>query len=226
MKNKSKAPLIATVIVAVLAVAAVVALIIVLNSTDGTENPSSSEDSGFTVTKEFQQECEYAAHDLISASFEVMRLYVFEGLSTVSEPYGNEPEDGYYNVYTEDNGKYNTLEDIEKLVKSVYTEDAAYKIMHNIDGNGFEVFKNRKDVYVGSEVLGMSADFIPNTSKRDLWANLKFQVTPKSETNCEMKIYLGVVEENADLSEVDESRIAELEMVKTADGWRFSDFVC
>lgn len=226
MKNKSKAPLVATIIVAVLAVAAVLALFYVLNLPEETDKPSSSVENGFTITKEFLQECEYAAHDLIADNFEVMRLYIFEGLSTMSEPYGNEPEDGLYTVYTEDNSKYTTLEDIEALVNSVYTDGAAEKIMHNIDGNGLEVYKNRKDLYIESEVLGMSAAFKPDASRRELWANCKFLVSPTSETNCDLKVYLNVVEDSVDLSNYDESLIVELEMVKTVNGWRLAEFVC
>lgn len=241
MQNKSKAPLIATIIVAVLAVAAVAALIFVLNRQDGDDN--SSEDSGFVVTKELEQECMYAAYDLVSQSYEVMRLFVFEGLQTVSEPYGNEPEDGLYTVYVELNAKYASLEDIEKLVRSVYTDEAAERVLHNIDGNGLEVYKKRKvlveaeyggepegeesrPAYVEKEVLGINAEFIPDTSKRELWANRKIMIIPTSETSCEMNIYPGGVDENTDLSEVDESLVVKLEMVKTEDGWRLTEFVC
>lgn len=240
-QNKSNTPLIATIVVAVLAVAAVIALIIVLNNTRRDDNSSS--DSGFVVTREFEQECQYAAHDLVSQSYEVMRLFVFEGLSYMSEPYGNMPEDGLYTVAVEENTNYTTLADIEKLVKSVYTESAAQKILHNIDGNGFEVYKNRRifseaeydsepesgesrPMYVEKEVLGINADFVPNTAKRDLWANCSIMIIPTSPTSCDMKVYLGGVDESTDLSAVDESRVVNLRMEKTADGWRLSEFMC
>ena len=45
-----------------------------------------------------------------------------EGLYHEDEPYGNLPEDGYYTVNSTD---YNSLEQIEELVRSVYAEDAA-----------------------------------------------------------------------------------------------------
>lgn len=238
--KKSKAPLIATIVVAVLAVAAVVVLIYVLKKP--VDEPDSS-NSRFEVTQEFRQECEYAAHDLISQSYEVMRLFVFEGLSYMSEPYGNEPEDGLYTVYTEDNSKYSTLEDIEELVKSVYTDSAAEKILNNVDGNGLEVFKKRKvlveaeydsepessesrPMYVEKEVLGISAAFKPDTSKKEMWANCSVIVDPISPTSCTMKVYLGGVDDSTDLSAVDESLVVNLEMTKTADGWRLTDFVC
>lgn len=241
MQNKSQAPLIATIIVAFLALAAVIALIVVLTVPREQNDPS--ENSGFVVTKELEQECQYAAHDLVSQSYEIMRLFVFEGLTHIDEPYGNEPEDGYYTVYTENNNRYTTIEDIESLVKSVYTDKAAEKIMHNIDGNGLEVYKNRKvlveaeydsepesgesrPMYVEAEVLGISAKFIPNLSKRELWADCSIMFIPTSETSCEMKVYLGGIEEGMDLSEFDESLIVELEMIKTGDNWRLTEFVC
>lgn len=240
-QKKSAAPLIVTIVVAVLAVAVVAVLIFVLKKPEPADNSSS--ESGFVVTQEFEQECQKAAGSLVTSSFDVMRLYVFEGLSYMGEPYGNEPEDGLYSVYTEDNAKYTTLEDIEKLVKSVYTESAADKIMHNIDGNGLEVFKNRKVLekaeydsepdssesrpeYIEKEVLGISASFKPDTSKRDLWADCSIMLTSITENKCEMKIYLGGVEDSEDLSEVSSDSVVNLEMVKTAAGWRLSAFVC
>lgn len=227
MQNKSRAPLIATIIVAVLAAAAVVVLIFVLNMPEQTEDPSDLEngDSGFTVTAELERECSYAVHDLISQSYEVMRLFVFDGLSYESEPYDNETEDGLYTVSVGDNSKYTSLEDIEELVRSVYTSDAADKVLHNIDGNGLAVYQTRKPAYSDEEVLGISADFKPDNSRKALWANCNYLIFPTSEERCEITVYLGGVENKEELSAVDESMIAELEMVKTEDGWRFSEFV-
>lgn len=239
-QKKSKAPLIITIVVAVLAVAAVTALILVLKRPTGSS--SSNSGSGFTVTREFQLECQYAAHDLVQQSFDVMNLFVFEGLPYMNEPYGNEPEDGLYTVSAEENSKYSSLEDVENLVNSVYTDEAADKVLHNIDGNGLEVYKKRsvlvdaeydsepesgesRPMYVEEEVLGINAEFVPDTSKRELWANTSIMVVPTSETNCDLKIYLGGVEEGADLSAVSEDMVVEVEMVKTADGWRLSEFV-
>ena len=242
-QNKSKAPLIATAVVAVLALAAVIALIIVLNlPKEGNDNDPSANNSGFMITEELELECKYAAHDLISQSYEVMRLYVFDGLTSMGEPYGNEPEDGLYTVATEYNSKYTTLEDIEKLVKSTYTDEAAEKVMNNVDGRGLAVFQNRtvlveaeyddepvegesRPAYVEDEVLGISADFIPNPSKKDLWANCSIMFVPKSETLCELTVYLGGVDEDTDLSTVDSNLIVKLVMTKSADGWRLTDFV-
>ena len=240
-QNKSKAPLIATIVVAVLALAAVIALIIVLSLPKGDEQPSGN--SGFTVTKEFEQECQYAAHDLISQSFEVMRLFVFDGLSYNGEPYGNEPEDGLFTVATEYNSKYTTLEDIENLVRSTYTGGAVETVLHNVDGHAHTIYQNRtvlveavyedepaqgesRPMYVEKEVLGISAEFVPNPSKKELWANCSIKIVPTSETTCELTVYLGGVDENTDLSAVDPNHVVELEMIKTADGWRLTEFVC
>ena len=238
--QKSNAPLIATIIVGVLAVAAVAVLIFMV--TKPGDNNDGTSDSGFVVTQEFEQECQYAAHDLVSQSFEVLRLFVFEGLSYMSEPYGNEPEDGLYTVAVEENSHYSSLEDIEKLVKSVYTDSAAEKILHDIDGNGFEVYKNRRifseaeydsksessesrPMFVEKEVLGINAEFIPDATRRDLWASCSLMITPISETSCDIKVYLGGVDESTDLSAVDESRVKNMRMEKIAGSWRLNDFV-
>ncbi len=240
-QKKSKAPLVITIVVAVLAVLAVAALIFVLKQKPEEDTNTPDSDNGFTVTHEFQLECQYAAHDLLQQSFDVMNLFVFEGLSHIDEPYGNEPEDGLYTVYVDDSSKYKTYEDVENLVKSVYTDEAAEKVLHNIDGNGFEVYQKRnvlvnaeydseaesgesRPMYVEEQVLGINAEFVPDTSRREFWANTSIMVTPTSETNCDLKVYLGGVEEDTDLSTVSEDMIVDMEMVKTADGWRLTEF--
>lgn len=60
-----------------------------------------------------------------------------------TNPYGNLPEDGYYTVNSTD---YNSLEQIEELVRSVYAEDAAEQILKNSDGKGLKVYANREQL--------------------------------------------------------------------------------
>ncbi len=244
-EKKSKAPMIATIVLAVaalLAVAAAVVLITMKNSSSGS-NDSGAGNGNFQPTQELYVECEYAAHDLVSQSYEVMRLFVFDGLAYQTEPYGNEPEDGLYTVNVDETSKYTKLEEIEDLVKSVYTAEAAEEVLHNIDGNGLSVYQKRnvlveatydsepesdesRPMYVEEEVLGISADFKPDSSKKALWANTTIIVTPKSETSCNLKICLGGIGEGADLSSVSEDKMVEVEMIKAADGWRLTEFVC
>ena len=109
-KKQNTASLVATIVVAVLAIAAVVAMIFVMNGGEKKQEISVSED--FRPTAEFEQECEYQAHDLVKGGFDVIRLFVTQGLPHKDEPYGNAPEDGIYTVDTEKSGEYKTLSDI------------------------------------------------------------------------------------------------------------------
>ncbi len=245
-EKKSKAPLIITIVIAVLAVSALVILLFVLKKP--AEGNNSSENSGnisFQPTQELNLECTYAAHDLVAQSYEVMRLFVFDGLAYETEPYGNEPEDGLYTVTVDATSKYTKLEEIEELVKSVYTDEAAEKVLHDIDGNGLSVYQKRKvlveaeyddseqesdesrPMYVEEEVLGISASFKPDNSKKSLWASSSVRVEPTSETTCDLTVYLGGgVNDSTDLSAISEDVIVRLGMIKTENGWRLTDFAC
>lgn len=245
-EKKSKAPLIITIVIAVLAVVALVILFFVLKKpTEGDNSSDISSNGSFQPTQELNLECTYAAHDLIAQSYEVMRLFVFDGLSHETEPYGNEPEDGLYTVTVDATSKYTKLEEIEELVKSVYTDEAAEKVLHNIDGNGLSVYQKRKvlaeaeyddsepesgesrPMYVEEEVLGISADFKPDKSRKSLWASSSVRIDPKSETTCDLTVYLGGgVTDSTDLSTISEDVIVRVGMVKTENGWRLSEFVC
>ena len=140
-KNQNIAPLIATVVIAGLAcAAAIVAAVMILggnkNGDDGSQPQSqtSAHDTSY-LTQEYRDEAGLAAHDLLDDSHEILRLFVTEGLHHNDEPYGNLPEDGYYTV---NNTDYD-LQKIQDLVHSVYVDDAAEKILTNIDGNGLTV---------------------------------------------------------------------------------------
>ena len=148
-KNSNNIPLIATIVVAVAAIVLAVAAMIMMNKAPASDNQNSgtasqqhSRDTSY-ITPEYQQECEYAAHDLLNSSHEILRLFVTEGLYHEDEPYGNLPEDGYYTVNSTD---YNSLEQIEELVRSVYAEDAAEQILKNSDGKGLKVYANREQL--------------------------------------------------------------------------------
>ena len=222
--KQSKVPLISTIVVAVLALAAVVALILILGSKPAESNSSSS-DEVFRPTAEFEQECEYAAHDLVKDSYEIIRLFITQGLPHLDEPYGNAPEDGIYTVNTEKSRGYSSYEDIEKKVKSVYTDAAAEKVLHDIDGKGFEVYKKRKSPYNDDVVLGINANFAADAAREKLWENCALTVLPTSETECDITIYLDVTSESFDTSDASEDKILCTKMVKTDAGWRLTEFV-
>lgn len=237
-KKQNFAPLISTIVVAVLAAAAVVALIFILNG--NSEDKKTLTPESFRPTAEFEQECKSAAHELVSGNFEIIRLFLTQGLPHLDEPYGNAPEDGVFTVDTERSGSYKTLADIENKVKSIYTDEAADKILHDIDGNGFEVYKERNILvddpsagensphYKEAAVLGINADFKASASIEQLWQSCSLAVLPTSETECEITIYLGGAEPTSDSPEAsfaDGGRVIRTKMTKSGADWRLTEFV-
>ena len=238
--NTQTGPLIATIVVAVLAIAAVVALIITMNNNSSSSGEGVSSvvtDVGFQPTQELVDECTYAAHDLVADSYSIIRLFVSEGLPHYDEPYGNEPEDG---LYTVNSTEYKTLEDIESLVKRVYTNSEAERIMN------MGVYKERKvlvdivyddtaesadtataeaerPLYKEETVLGISADFKADSEYNKGWSACSIAVLPKSETECELTIYLGGM--SADDAEADPDSVLETAMIKIDGEWKLAAFV-
>ena len=248
-QKTSLAPIISTIIVAVLALAVAI-FAIVLIASDGNGNVSGGADgtsAPFTPTEELVDECTYAAHDLVAANYKVVRLYITEGLSHLDEPYGNVPEDGYYTV---DSTAYKTLEDITALLNSVYTPDEAVRILTNVNGNGLQVYNDREvlvkveETYEGTAetteemqdstadsgvqykteyVLGISAEFTPDKSYSKDWSSCRIAVTPVSESECSLKVYLdGLTPETA--TEADADSILHISMFKVGGSWRLTTF--
>ncbi len=220
-QSSSNSALIATIIVAALALAAVIVLLVVLNKNDG-EN---SGENNFKATQELLDECGTSAHDLVSKNYEIIKLYITEGLAHKDEPYGNEPEDG---IYTVDSDMYDSIDDIEELVKSVYTAEEADRILHNFelklkDGStqAVELYKNR-DVF-GDIFLGIDARFAPDTSYTADWSSCMLEVIPTSESSCDITVYINgiTVEEAAEHPE----SVLSAKMIKTDDGWRLTEFL-
>lgn len=219
--NGGHAPLIATVLVGIAAVAAVVFLI-VMNSGDSGQasSPNSSLNASITFrpTTELVEECNNNAHDLVANNYEILKLFMLEGTPHEDEPYGNEPEDGYY---TASSVKYPTYADLEAFVKSTFTADEAERILHNFDGNGLTVY-NAREGHNGA--LGIIADFAPDTSYNKPWGSSRIQFVPVSETECSLTVFLGA-DENTILSSVPPEDTLEVSMVKSADGWRLTKLV-
>ncbi len=252
-KKQNTAPLIATVIIAGLACAAAIAAVIMMSQSSNnavgsgqSQTQGSGQNSSY-LTQEYRDEAALAAHDLMDDSHEILRLFVTEGLHHNDEPYGNLPEDGYYTV---NNTDYD-LEKIRELVRSVYVEDTAEKILTDIDGNGLTVYANRKIQqkvqttalpegstaeadetvrYETVEVLGISSDFTADPSKS--WVSCSITIDYVEEGRCRLSIglfdnkleaSLGTGEEYSQTDEPDASYTVD--MVKTDDGWRLSEFV-
>lgn len=243
-KNQSNIPIISTIIVAAVATALAVAATIMILTSDSSDKTSSqtpvtsSIDTAY-LTEQYQEECKEASYALLRQSHEILRLFVTEGLFHEDEPYGNLPEDGYYTVNSTD---YTSMQQIEELVYSVYAEDAAQKILKNIDGNGLAVYAVDKvyekaekpataegtaepgEQYVTVEKLGISADFTPDPSKS--WTNCAITIDYYEEGRCGLTVYLDMTSATAEaVSEADEGSVLEMTMIKLEDGWRLTDFV-
>lgn len=253
-KKQNLAPLIATVVIAGLACAAAIVAVIMMtrpgsgnNPANSGEQPSQSAMDNSYLTQEYRDEAGLAAHDLLDDSHEILRLFVTEGLHHNDEPYGNLPEDGYYTV---NNTDYD-LQKIQDLVHSVYTDDAAEKILTNIDGNGLTVYANRKiqqraettapaegstaeadDTikYETVEVLGISSDFQADPSKSWVSCSITIDYVEEGKCTLEVGVYsekletaIGTAEESSQQAAPDATYTVD--MIKTDDGWRLTDFV-
>ncbi len=237
MKNSS-VPLISTIIVAAAAVALAIVAVVTLNKQPEQQNSSSesSSSSEFRPTQELVEECTYAAHDLVKESYRILRLFVTEGLAHYEEPYGNPPEDG---IYTVDSTEFSSLSQIEELVNSIYAEDEAERILTDIDGNGLAVYQNREilvdvtaesgtgdhPLYATETVLGISADFKPDTEYDKDWTSCRIAVMPITADKCELTIYLDGLDENTSVTSDNRDSILDTTMVNTENGWRLAEFV-
>lgn len=242
MNKNSSIPLIATIIVAALAIAAVVIAIVTINASKGSGTQSGQQGSDpavseFRPTQELVEECTYAAHDLVAGSYKIVRLFVTEGLAHYGEPYGNEPEDG---IYTVNSQEYTDLSQIEELVYSVYTNSEAERILKNIDGNGMAVYRDREilvdddstvegtsdssHMYKTDIVLGISADFAPDTEYAKDWSSCRIAVLPRSEMECELTVYLDGLDENSEVTEENKGSVLEIPMIKVDGEWRLALF--
>lgn len=242
--STSTVSLIATIIVAMAAIVlAIVAIFTIQKGNESQpENPQSSSVTEFQPSEELITECTYAAHDLVAQSYSVLRLFVTEGLAHYDEPYGNLPADG---IYTVNSTEYTSLEQIDELVRSVFIDAEADRIMKNIDGSGMAVYKNRevfvdivyttepdpdsetaeeRPLYTKQTVLGINADFTADPTKAEGWSECSIAVVPRSENECGLTIYLGGISADAD-SEANADSILETSMVLTGSGWKLTEFV-
>ena len=239
-ENKSVIPLVATIIIAVIAIVlAIVAIMTLRKEKPGQNTDQSTVSENFIPTEALIEECTYAAHDLVKDNYSVIRLYITEGLAHYDEPYGNLPEDGIYTVNSTD---FSSLEEIEEMLKSIYVNAEAERVLTNIDGNGKAVYVNRevlvdavysdepesgeaRPLYITETVLGISADFVPDESYDKDWSTCHIAVMPKSETECELTIYLGGLTPDSEIDETNEDSVLETAMRKIDGEWRLAQFV-
>lgn len=224
--KKNNVPLITTIAVAVVATAAVVILLITMNS--GSESVPDSitpSASGFVVTAEIYGECENAAKELVSANYEVIRLFVTEGLPLKSV-YGKDPEpiDGAYEVKSD---RYTEYSQIEELVKGIYTDEAAEEILKSTRvsiNNAVVAIQPYSDHNVnGAVFLGLNTQFAVDENYKTDWSNCFIMVDPQSEEKCRVTVYVNGI--SAEDAASHPESVLKVNMNKTADGWRLNDFL-
>ena len=226
-ENKTgKAPLIATIVVAAVAAAAVVILLVFMNNKAPDEgSPSAPSEIVFSATPELLNECENAASALVSANYEVIRLFVTEGLP-VKTVYGKiiDPIDGAYVIESD---RYTEYSQIEALVKSIYTDETAEKILKETEVS-FGGVTRKLQIYAdhnvyGDVFFGLNEQFIIDWKYDTDWSDCYIVTEPKNRDSCELTIYVnGFTAENA--SDHPESVLKAM-MIRTDNGWRLSEFL-
>lgn len=224
-KKSGNAPLIATIATAVVAVAAVVILLLVMGKNETGDGSSVPNEIVFSATPEMYAECETAASALVSANYEVIRLFVTEGLP-VKKVYGSTVE-LIDNAYVVESDKYTGYSQIEALVKSIYTADAAEKILKEtvVSAGGLSA---AMQIYAdhnvhGDVFLGINPQFIADPDYNTDWSDCYIMAQPRGVNNCDLTIYVnGVTAQTA--FEHPES-VLNTSMTRTSDGWRLDEFL-
>lgn len=221
-KRNSNISLIVTIATAAVATVAVIILLIVMSTRQesaGSDTPQPSV-SGFVATAELANECGSAATELVSANYEVIRLFVTEGLPKKTV-YGKEPEpiDGAYETVS---SKYTEYSQIEALVKGIYTEEAAEEILKRtrIATENTAIFiQPYKDHNInGAVFLGLSTQFAVDENYDTDWSNCYIETEPTSETECKVTIYVNGI--SAEDAASHPESVLKVKMTKTSGGWR------
>lgn len=180
-RSSAVSTVVATVIVAAAAVAAIIVLIMMSKKPDAQQKLPDGTTVTFKPTQEFADECGEKAQELLAGNYKVVRLFVSEGLSHLGEPYGNPPED---ELYTVDSEEYETFEQVESLVKSIYTAEEANRILTQMPS---DPAAHRKNTAAGES--GASANSDEEISRPELIA----VYAPRD-------VYVDIIEESSDVS--------------------------
>ena len=219
----SLAATIATAVIAAAAIAAVVIMLVVLGNNKPQETESSA--SPTKVSQELADECSAAANELVQNNYTVLKLFVIEGLR-YKTVYGNRSEDGYYTV---DDSEYKNYSQIEELVKSVYVEREAsrvmlaYPIKTESGTKDVQVYKQHKDPVDGSDCLGIIEEFAPDKSYSRDWSKCVIKVSPKSEDLCVLSVITGGYSESE--AEAHPEAVMTTNMVKKDGRWLLSEML-
>ena len=247
--TSSASTIIATAIVALAAVAAIIVLIVMSKKPgDGRQDMQNNVVVESAGGQDFIDECGENAQRLVQGNYRIVRLFISEGLPYRDEPYGNRPEDRLYTVNSEE---FKTFDDVMTLVKSVFVEDEANRILmrmpldpaaaYGVGGNPEEaqlisVYWTRDEYvdasdtsaggsgYVKQTVLGISERFKPYTDYKKPWGSTSIRIVPVNEEECDITIYLGA-DKDVDLSSVEDSDILTTKMVKVNGEWRLTKLV-
>lgn len=225
-EKKSTISLIVTIAVAVLAIAAIVILLISMNGSAEPSEPDEPVIPGFEATQELADECIAAAQTLVGDNYEIIKLFVTEGLP-LKKFYGNEPEaiGGYYQI---DSPEYTEVSQIEAVVKSVYSDSEANRILTGFEATAKDGTKKKLEVYKhcnvnGAEFFGLNEEFSVEANYNANWSSCYVEVKPRSETECDITVYLDGVTSETAAQHPDSVR--KTTMVKSADGWRLTGFL-
>lgn len=231
-QNKSRlSAVIATAVVALAAVAAIIVLVVTSRAPKEEQTLPDGTVVDFRPTQELVDECGEHAQELVAKNYTILRLFVTEGLPHKDEPYGNRPEDG---LYTANSSDYKTFDEIEKLVKSCFTEKEAKRILTQMPADPavsmtaslIEVYKTRDDYVNGTKqkVLGINEQFKPFDAYNKPWSSISIRIVPSSDSECYVTVYLGAGKD-VDLSSVETSDILTTQMVKENGEWRLSQLI-
>jgi len=174
-----------------------------------TAAPVVTEPEGYSPDEEIKEEMRDAVITLIPDNYTVLSLYYIRGLSHKDEPYGNQPEDGYYTV---DSETYTSIDQLEEIVDRTFVPEFAENIKSDPLGYG-AIYKTRPN-----GTLGIIANFTPMPYDRS-WKNPDYDIDPVSDTECNIKIY---IHEKDDAST---DVTLNCSMVKTDKGWRLTSIV-
>ena len=177
------------------------------SSTEAAAPPETAE-TAYDPGSDLSDEMKDAVIRLIKDNHTVLTLYYTEGLPHKDEPYGNEPEDGYFSV---DDDRYTSLAQIEEIVDRTYTKNFASEVKTNPLGYG-AIYKTRDN---GD--LGIIANFTPMTYDGN-WENPDFKIVPLSDTECTIELTIHL---RSDGSE----KLVTAQMIKEDGEWKLMTVV-